>query len=108
MTLNKADKWACKQWMLGEKRHKEAVKQRDDKEEQEQARKCVETKMKKLQVVEYAQNLMRQLNPSKALEILDKSGEGSGVKNLNEYLINEAKLIIGDDSDSEEESGDEE
>merc|ERR1719373_708679 len=67
MTLNKADRAACKRWAAEEKRHKEERKQREEREENDKVRTCVDAKMSKLGVDEATQQLLRKLRPQEAL-----------------------------------------
>merc|ERR1712113_1284216 len=72
MTLNKADRAACRLWANEEKKHKEERKQREEREENVKVRKCVEAKMGKLPINETTQQIVRNLRPQDALGVLDK------------------------------------
>lgn len=90
LTLNKADKVACREWMAQEKQHREERLQREEREEQAKYRQCVEAKMGKMQISQDARDLLRQLLPKDALGILDEA-EKPGVVSVNEFLLAEAE-----------------
>jgi len=107
VTLNKADKLACRTWAQEERKHREERRQREEQEEQEQYRKCVEAKLSKLSVSVQTCKLLGALNPKKALSIIDRAGEASG-KDVNEFLASQARLSLSEsdsDDDCEEEGG---
>jgi len=99
--LNKADREACKVWAQAEKRHKMERKQREECEEENKYRKCVEAKMAKFpslspEVLE----LLRKIRYSEQLTVLDKVDEK--VVNVNEFLKTQVALITGQDDSDEE------
>merc|ERR1712039_628576 len=100
MTLNKADRAACRQWANEEKKHKEERRQREEREAREKVRKCVDAKMGKLPINEATQQLLRKLCPQDALIVLDKV-DGSQIVNVNEFLTTQVKLLM-DESDSDD------
>mmetsp|Transcript_126354 Transcript_126354/g.252490 ORF Transcript_126354/g.252490 Transcript_126354/m.252490 type:complete len:420 (-) Transcript_126354:107-1366(-) len=106
VTLNKADKAACRNWAQEERKHREERRQREEQEEQEQYRKCVEAKFSKLSISAQTRKLLGALDPKKALAIIDKAGEASE-KNLDEFLASQARRSLSEDSDDdcEEEGG---
>eukprot|EP00425_Heterocapsa_triquetra_P028037 CAMPEP_0195115228 /NCGR_PEP_ID=MMETSP0448-20130528/108393_1 /TAXON_ID=66468 /ORGANISM="Heterocapsa triquestra, Strain CCMP 448" /LENGTH=140 /DNA_ID=CAMNT_0040152321 /DNA_START=27 /DNA_END=449 /DNA_ORIENTATION=- len=102
-TLNKLDKAACKAWATAEKLHRQERQKREKAQEEKQYAKCVEAKMSKLGVLDSTKELLRKLKAQDALDVLDKV-DGSRVVNINEFLANQARLLTGQDDDSEEES----
>jgi len=105
VTLNKADKAACRNWAQEEKKHREKRQQREEQEEQEQYRKCVEVKLGKLSVSAQTRKLLGALDPKKALAIIDKAGDASE-KNMDDFLASQARRSLSEDSDDDcEEDG---
>lgn len=96
--LNKADREACKVWAQAEKRHKQERKQREECEEENKYRKCVEAKMVKFSSLSpEVLTLLRKIKYSEQLAVLDKVDEK--VVNVNEFLKTQVALIT-DQSDS--------
>jgi len=107
MTLNKADKAACKAWAAEEKKHREERREREEKEELAQYHRCVESTMAKLPLSETTRALLKQLHPKEALEIMDKSSDKTVVSNVDDFVAARAKLFLGQsDSDDEDLPGD--
>lgn len=105
MTLNKADKVACRTWMREEKKHLEEIKNQEKLEQKEWAKKRFEGKMLKITMQESTRALLRQLPIETALELLDKA-EDKDVRNANSFLANQARMKLGHiDSSSDEEGG---
>mmetsp|Transcript_68706 Transcript_68706/g.201126 ORF Transcript_68706/g.201126 Transcript_68706/m.201126 type:complete len:418 (-) Transcript_68706:198-1451(-) len=103
MTLNKADKAACRAWAAEEKKHREERRQREEKEELAQYHRCVDSTMVKLPLSDTTRALLRQLHPKEALEIMDKAGDKNVVSNVEDFVAARAKLYLGQsDSDEEE------
>jgi len=108
VTLNKADKSVCRNWAQEERKHREERRQREEQEEQEQYRKCVEAKLSKLSISVQTCKLFGALNPKKALSIIDRAGEASAGKDVDEFLASQARLSLSEsdsDDDCEEEGG---
>jgi len=105
MTLNKADKIACRAWMREEKKHLELVKQKEAAEEEQWRKKRLEAKMSKMALDEPAKGLLRQLAEDAALEILEKASDGSDITNVSKFVSSQARMKLGfaDSSDEEEE-----
>merc|ERR1711933_371579 len=93
-TLNKADKAACRAWVNEEKKHREDRRRREEEEEQEEYRKCVDVKMGKLDIETRTQELLRELAPKDALDLLDKAGDRSNAPSANEFLLLQANLML--------------
>lgn len=113
MTLNKVDKAACRAWMREEKEHQEEIRRREDEElerwrKKEEERKPMappqrlEARMAGLGIREQTRALLRQLETEQAMEIIQKATEQSGITNLNLFLANQARMVLGC-SDSEDE-----
>uniref|UniRef100_A0A7S1W5Q0 Uncharacterized protein n=1 Tax=Alexandrium catenella TaxID=2925 RepID=A0A7S1W5Q0_ALECA len=103
MTLNKADKAACKAWVAEEKKHKEQRREKEEREELAQYHRCVDATMGKLPLSDTTRALLRQLHPKEALEIMDKAGDKTVVTNVDEFVSARAKLFLGQsDSDDED------
>lgn len=100
-TLNKVDREACKAWAKAEKAHKETRETREQQEEIQKYRNVVEAKLSKLSLTEKAKNLLRTLGPEQSLSVLDRC-EGPAVTNVSDFVITQAKLLLGQDSDSDE------
>jgi len=99
-TLNKVDREACKAWAKAEKAHKEARETREQQEEIHKIRNVVEAKLSKLSLSEKAKNLLRTLGPEQSLSVLDRC-EGPAVTNVSDFVITQARLLLGQDSDSD-------
>ncbi|CAE7252050.1 ST13 [Symbiodinium sp. CCMP2592] len=99
-TLNKVDREACKAWAKAEKMHKEARDRREQQEEIQKYKNVVEAKLSKLTLTDKAKDLLRTLGPEQALSVLDRC-EGPSVTNVSGFVITQAKLLLGQDSDSE-------
>merc|ERR1712232_801400 len=63
----------------------------------------VKARIAALSVEEKVKSLLRQLDAEQATEILDRAARaGSDITNLNAYLTNQAKMVLGSDSEDEE------
>lgn len=102
-TLNKVDREACKAWAKAEKAHKDARERKEQHEEMQKYKSVVEAKIGKLSLQDRARDLLRTLGPEQALSVLDRV-EGPGVTNINEFVVTQAKLLLGQDSDSEDDA----
>eukprot|EP00930_Biecheleria_cincta_P100808 TRINITY_DN92441_c0_g1_i1.p1 TRINITY_DN92441_c0_g1~~TRINITY_DN92441_c0_g1_i1.p1 ORF type:complete len:413 (+),score=91.22 TRINITY_DN92441_c0_g1_i1:40-1278(+) len=102
-TLNKVDREACKAWAKAEKAHKDARERKEQHEEMQKYKNVVEAKIGKLALQDRARDLLRTLGPEQALSVLDRC-EGPGVTNINEFVVTQAKLLLGQDSDSEDDA----
>jgi len=102
-TLNKADREACKAWAKAEKAHKDSREKREQQEEASKYKAVVEAKIDKLELQDRARDLLRLLGPEQALSVLDRA-DGPGVTNINEFVVMQAKLLLGHDSDSDDEA----
>eukprot|EP00929_Paragymnodinium_shiwhaense_P003852 TRINITY_DN104546_c0_g1_i1.p1 TRINITY_DN104546_c0_g1~~TRINITY_DN104546_c0_g1_i1.p1 ORF type:complete len:647 (-),score=222.25 TRINITY_DN104546_c0_g1_i1:72-2012(-) len=141
ITLNKADKVACKEWMKEEKQHKLDAKKLEEAElekwrganggsdqpsgdgtaarpgaqqseasAQEKAKPdgpqdpadLMKARIAGLRVEDKVKSLLRQLDLESATEILDRAARaGSDITNLDAYLTNQAKMVLGSDSEEE-------
>lgn len=102
MTLNKADRAACKAWAAAEKQHKELRRHLEEREERSKYQKCVEAKISKLPAIsDTMREVLKKLRPQDALSVLDKV-DGAQITNVNEFLNTQVKLL-SELSDSDDE-----
>jgi len=104
MTLNKADKIACRGWMREEKKHLQEVKKREEGEAAQWSAKRLDAKMSKLALQGQVRGLLRQLKIDDALELLDKAMEPD-VKNANSFLATQVRMKLGSVDSSSDEGG---
>lgn len=103
--LNKADAIACFKWAREEKEHQKRKRLREAQEEQDQYKKCVEAKMKGLQLAPGTCELLREMGFQEALGILDRVNGRLAGTTADDFLVKEARLKLSKNAPAQEVDG---
>jgi len=94
-TVHKLDKTACKVWAAEEKKHKEMRRQKEEKQEEIQYRKCVEKKIEEMpNLAQSTRSLLNDLEPKEALTLIDKAASEARGGNIDMWISDEARKLL--------------